>query len=275
MWISPSPNGHLQATGRDARGRKQYRYHPLWRKLRELDKYDRVIEFGEALPRIRRRVDADLSRRGLPREKVLAAVVRLLDTTLMRVGNAEYARLNESFGITTIRNHHAHVRGATVRFSYRGKSGKPHDVAIDDIRLARLVRRCQQLPGQELFGYLDDHGEPSDVGSDDVNQYLQDVAGADFSAKDFRTWGGTVLAVEALCRVGPAATERDATSRVAEAVRVVATELRNTPAVCRASYVHPAVIVAYGEQRLPCPAVERDPERATLQLLRRVAAQAA
>jgi len=268
VWISTEQRGHLQATGRDARGRKQYRYHPLWREVRDAQKYARVVEFGQTLPRIRRRVDADLSHRGLPREKVLAAVVRLLDTTLMRVGNSEYARLNESFGITTIRNRHAKVDGRTVRFSFRGKSGQPHDVAIDDARLARVVRRCQQLPGQELFGYLDDDDKVHDVGSDDVNEYLEQVAGTDFTAKDFRTWGGTVLAAEALCQVGPAGSDTDAKRRVAEAVRIVASELRNTPAVCRACYIHPAVIDAYGDDLLPCDAIARNPERATLALLK-------
>jgi len=267
VWISTEQRGHLQATGRDARGRKQYRYHPLWREVRDAQKYARVVEFGQALPRIRRRIDADLSHRGLPREKVLAAVVRLLDTTLMRVGNSEYARLNESFGITTIRNRHASVEGRTVRFSFRGKSGQPHDVAVDDARLARVVRRCQQLPGQELFGYLGDDGEAHDVSSDDVNDYLQQVAGTDFTAKDFRTWGGTVLAAEALCQVGPAGSETDAKRRVAEAVRIVASELRNTPAVCRACYIHPAVIEAFEQGRLKPLRKGADPERRLIRLL--------
>jgi DNA topoisomerase-1 len=205
---------------------------------------------------------------GLPREKVLAGVILLLDSTLMRVGNSEYARLNKSFGATTIRDHHADVTGASITFTFRGKSGTRHEVEIDDRRLARLVRRCQQLPGQELFAYLDDDGAARDVGSGDVNEYLREISGGDFSAKDFRTWGGTVLAAEALCRVGRPTSEGDARSRIAEAVRTVAAELRNTPAVCRASYIDPLVIEAYLRDVLPCPAIARNPERAVLQLLR-------
>ncbi|MDX6545746.1 MAG: topoisomerase [Gaiellales bacterium] len=268
VWISPRGNGHLQATGRDARGRKQYRYHPEWRRQRDDHKYGRLADFGGALRRIRARSRRDLALPGLPREKVLAGVILLLDTTLMRVGNAEYARLNKSFGVTTIRNHHADVTGASITFTFRGKSGTRHEVAIDDRRLARLVRRCQQLPGQELFAYLDADGEPRDVGSGDVNEYLREIAGGDFSAKDFRTWGGTVLAAEALCQVGRPTSEADSRGRVAEAVRMVAAELRNTPAVCRASYIHPLVIEAYLQDALPCPAIARNPERALLQLLR-------
>ena len=268
VWISPHRNGHVQATGRDARGRKQYRYHAEWRRQRDDHKYGRLADFGGALRRIRARSRRDLALPGLPREKVLAGVILLLDTTLMRVGNAEYARLNKSFGATTIRNHHAHVTGASISFTFRGKSGTQHEVAIDDRRLARLVRRCQQLPGQELFAYLDADGAARDVGSGDVNEYLREISGGDFSAKDFRTWGGTVLAAEALCQVGRPTSDSDARSRVAEAVRTVAAELRNTPAVCRASYIHPLVIEAYLRDALPCPAIARSPERAVRQLLR-------
>jgi DNA topoisomerase-1 len=268
VWISPRANGHIQATGRDGRGRKQYRYHPQWRRQRDDHKYGRLADFGGALRRIRARTRRDLALPGLPREKVLAGVILLLDTTLMRVGNAEYARLNKSFGVTTIRNHHADVTGASITFTFRGKSGTPHEVAIDDRRLARLVRRCQQLPGQELFAYLDADGAARDVGSGDVNEYLREIAGGDFSAKDFRTWGGTVLAAEALCQVGRPTSEADARSRVAAAVRTAAAELRNTPAVCRASYIHPLVVEAYLQDELPCAAIARNPERALLQLLR-------
>src|SRR5258705_3932952 len=184
VWICPWPNGHLQATGRDARGRKQYRYHERWTKRRDLDKFDRMVAFARALPRLRRRVDADLARRGLPREKVLAAVVRLLELTLIRVGNDEYARLNRSFGLTTLRDRHANVHGARVRFRFRGKAGQIHEVGLRDRRLAGIVRRCQELPGQELFQYVDDDGQVGDVASDDVNDYLRTAAGADFTAKD-------------------------------------------------------------------------------------------
>jgi DNA topoisomerase-1 len=268
VWISPHRNGHLQATGRDARGRKQYRYHPQWRRQRDDHKYGRLADFGSALRKIRARSRRDLALPGLPREKVLAGVILLLDTSLMRVGNAEYARLNKSFGATTIRNRHADVTGASITFTFRGKSGTRHEVEVDDRRLARLVRRCQQLPGQELFAYLDADGTPRDVGSGDVNEYLREISGGDFSAKDFRTWGGTVLAAQALCQVGRPTSESDARSRVAEAVRTVAAELRNTPAVCRSSYVHPLVVEAYLRDQLPCPAIARSPERALLQLLR-------
>jgi DNA topoisomerase-1 len=198
VWICPDPSGHLQATGRDARGRKQYRYHPQWREVRDETKFGRLVAFAEGLPALRRRVQEDLARPGLPREKVLAAVVRLLGTTLLRVGNEEYARANQSFGLTTLRDRHAAVEGATVRFCFRGKSGKEVRVDIQDRRLARVVKRCRELPGQELFQYVDDDGQQQSVGSGDVNAYLREVTGEELSAKDFRTWGGTVLALGAL-----------------------------------------------------------------------------
>jgi DNA topoisomerase-1 len=251
VWICELDNGHLQATGRDARRRKQYRYHEEWQVVRSMHKFDRLVEFGLALPRVRRRVDRDLRLPGVPRDKVLAAVVRLLDTCLMRVGNSEYARLNKSFGATTIRDDHAAVRGQTIMFRYAGKSGKLHDLRVVDGRIARVVRRCQELPGQELFAYLDDAGEVRDVGSSDVNEYLRELAGDGFSAKDFRTFGGSVLAAEALALSEDATTKAGAKRIVNDAIKKVAAELGNTPAVARASYIHPAVVDGYLDGALP------------------------
>jgi DNA topoisomerase I len=248
VWICPDANGHLQATGRDARGRKQYRYHPDWRGVRDETKFGRLIAFGEALPALRRRVEEDLGRPGLPREKVLAAVVRLLETTLLRVGNEEYARANNSFGLTTLRDRHAAVEGSTVRFAFRGKSGKEVEVDIQDRRLARVVKRCRELPGQELFQYLDDEGARQAVGSGDVNAYLREVTGEEFSAKDFRTWGGTVLALGALSALAANGTGAGEASRnVVQAVKEVAEQLGNRPAICRKYYIHPGVLDAYVE----------------------------
>ena len=245
VWICPWPTGHVQARGRDARGRKQYRYHPAWHERRGTDKFGRMLAFAEAMPRIRQRCDADLARRGLPREKVLAAVVRLLELTLIRVGNDEYARLNRSFGLTTLRDRHARIDGSALRFSFRGKSGKTHEVGLRDRRLAGVVRRCQELPGQELFQFVDPDGEVRDIASDDVNEYIRDAAGGEFTAKDFRTWAGTVLAYRALRALQPASGERGAKRNVVEAIRQTADRLGNTPAVARGSYVHPAVLEAY------------------------------
>ena len=245
VWICTSANGHLQATGRDARGRKQYRYHPRWREVRDETKYHRMLAFGEALPRIRREVTKHLSRTTLSRERVLAAVVRLLDETTIRVGNDEYARENDSYGLTTIRESHVEVKGSTLSFRFRGKSGKEHDISIEDPRVARVVRGCQDLPGQELFAYVDDDGEVVDVDSADVNEYLREISGADFTAKDFRTWTGTVLAAWALHDLGAFSTKREATTQAVAAVETVAQKLGNTPAVCRACYVHPDVFQAH------------------------------
>jgi DNA topoisomerase-1 len=245
VWICPWPNGHLQASGRDARGRKQYRYHAAWKQRRGTDKFDRMLAFAEALPRIRRRCDADLATRGLSRDKVLAAVVRLLELTLIRVGNDEYARLNRSFGLTTLRDRHARIEGSAVRFRFRGKSGRSHEVGLRDRRLASVVRRCQELPGQELFQFVDEAGDVRDVASDDVNDYIRDASGGDFTAKDFRTWAGTVLAYRALRALQPGTGERAAQKNVVEAIRQTADQLGNTPAVARGSYVHPAVLEAY------------------------------
>jgi len=245
VWICPDPRGHLQATGRDARGRKQYRYHPRWREVRDEDKYGRLSDFGRALPAIRRRIDRDLRRHGLPREKVLAAVVKLLETTFIRVGNEEYARQNRSYGLTTMRDAHVRVSGSKVRFLFRGKSGIQHQLELDDRRLARIVQRCRDLPGQQLFQYLDAERKVVDVGSSDVNAYLKDITGTDFTSKDFRTWAGTVLAATLLCESERPASATAAKKAVVRAIDEVARRLGNTRAVCRKCYVHPAVIDAY------------------------------
>lgn len=244
VWICPDPEGHLQATGRDARGRKQYRYHPQWRVLRDAHKFERMLEFGRALPRIRRAVARDLKRHGMPRERVLATLVRLLDTTLIRVGNEEYARENGSYGLTTMRNRHVQVSADAVRFEFRGKGGITHRVEVTDPRVARVVRRCRDLPGQELFQYLDDQGELRAVGSGDVNDYLREIAGGELTAKDFRTWHATIAALELLA-ANRFASATEAKRQANEAIAAIARRLGNTPAVCRKSYVHPAVVDAF------------------------------
>jgi DNA topoisomerase-1 len=245
VWICPTPVGHLQATGRDARGRKQYRYHDEWRALRDRMKYDHVLRLAEHLPAIRARVDRDLRRRGLSRDTVIAAVVRLLDRSLIRVGNDEYLRENGSFGLTTLRERHVQIRGDTIRFRFRGKSGAHHTVEVADARVARLLRKCLALPGAALFRYVDEAGEPRTVDSDMVNEYLRRITGEDFTAKDFRTWHGTVLAAWALKAAGPFETKAQSRRLVAGAVAEVAARLGNTPAVCRACYIHPELIAAY------------------------------
>ncbi|HET9614640.1 MAG TPA: hypothetical protein VFP22_07495, partial [Candidatus Limnocylindrales bacterium] len=244
VWISPWPNGHIQATGRDSRGRKQYRYHARFRARRDTAKFERLVAFARALPKIREQVDRDLARPGLPREKVLAAVVRLLELTLIRVGNDEYARLNRSFGLTTLQDRHARIEGSSVTFRFRGKSGQQHEVGLRDRRLAAVVKRCRDLPGRELFQYVGSDGEPHDVASEHVNEYLAAIVPG-VTAKDFRTWGGTVLAFRALRALGAAATDREKQRNVVEAIRKTATNLGNTPAVARQAYVHPAVVDAY------------------------------
>jgi DNA topoisomerase-1 len=245
VWICALAHGHLQAVGRDARSRKQYRYHARWRVARDESKYARVLAFGRALPRIRERVDRDLARPGLPRAKVLATVVRLLETTFIRVGNEAYAKANGSFGLTTLREHHVDVSGSTLRFEFRGKGGKPVSVDVTDRRLARIVKRCQDLPGQELFQYVDADGARQTVDSADVNAYLREVGGDEFTAKDFRTWAGTVLAALALQEFQAFDSAIEAKRNILRAVESVAGQLGNTPAICRRSYVHPAVIDAY------------------------------
>ena len=245
VWICPSRNGHLQATGRDEKGRKQYRYHPKWRETADANKYSRVMAFAAALPGIRKRIDADLGRPGLPREKVLATVVKLLETTLIRVGNEEYARDNKHYGLTTMRNRHVKVKGATIQFSFRGKSGVDHTVELQNPRLARVVNRCQELPGHELFGYLDDEDNPRTINSSDVNAYLQEISGQPYTAKDFRTWAGTVLAALALREFESFDSEAAAKKNIVAAIERVAERLGNTPSVCRKCYVHPAILESY------------------------------
>lgn len=245
VWISPSPNGHIQATGRDAKGRKQYRYHPRWREVRDEDKYERMIAFAEALPGIRERTNQDLALRGLPREKVLAAVVQLLDRTLIRVGNQEYAKENDSYGLTTIRKRHVDLNGSEIQFQFRGKSGQEHEVDIRDRRLANIVRKCLEIPGYELFKYIDEDGNRQDVESAHVNEYLREITGQDFTAKDFRTWAGTVLAAQALREFEEFDSEAAARSNVVQAIERVAKRLGNTPAICRKCYVHPAILDSY------------------------------
>ena len=245
VWICPDRRGHLQATGRDARGRKVYRYHPRWREVREEAKYGRMIAFARALPKIRKRVEKDLALPGLPREKVLAAVVALLERTRIRIGNEEYARDNRSFGLTTLRDRHARIKGGRTTFAFKGKSGKEHQVDVADRKLTRIVARCQDLPGQQLFQYIDEDGSRRGVASDDVNAYLREITGEDFSAKDFRTWAGTVMAAMALQEFREFDSEAQAKKNIVRAIESVAEKLGNTPAVSRASYVHPQVIAAY------------------------------
>lgn len=250
VWICPAPRGHLQATGRDEKGRKQYLYHPDWEAARNEVKFNRMRLFGEALPQIRARYEDDLRRRKLSREKVLGTVVALLDRTLIRVGNAEYAQRNGSFGLTTLRDRHVAFDGQQVTFSFKGKSGKKHTIALDDPRLARIVRRCRDVPGYSLFQYYDDEGQRSTVSSADVNAYLYEAAAAPFTAKDFRTWGGTVLAATTLCTAPPCDDARQADRTVAAMVKTVAAQLGNTAAVCRKYYIHPAVVTAYHDGTL-------------------------
>ena len=245
VWICPDGKGHLQATGRDARGRKQYRYHPDWRTIRDAVKFDRMLAFARALPRLRERVAEDQARRGLPREKVLATVVRLLEVTLIRVGNQEYARENRSYGLTTMRDRHVDFAGAELIFEYRGKGGRRHRISLRDRRLARIVRSCQEIPGQHLFQYIDEEGERQAVDSADVNAYLQEITGEPFTAKDFRTWAGTVLASLALVEFESFDSEAAAKRNVTRAIEQVAAQLGNTAAVCRKSYIHPEVVECY------------------------------
>lgn len=245
VWISKQPNGHLQATGRDVRGRKQSRYHPKWREVRDTDKYERMLHFAGALPRIRERVNHDLKLPGLPRNKVLATLVSVMELTHIRVGNQEYAKENKSYGLTTMRDKHVEVHGAEVTFSFQGKSRVHHTISLHDKRLARIIKQCEEIPGYELFQYLDSDGDHHVIDSADVNEYLREITGEHFTAKDFRTWAGTVLAAEMLRSLGPSDTVTQAKKNVVEAIKAVAKELGNTPAVCRKAYVHPAVLEAY------------------------------
>jgi DNA topoisomerase-1 len=245
VWICPDPRGHLQATGRDARGRKQYRYHPKWRLVRDETKYDRVIGFAKVLPVIRRTTSDHLRRTGLPREKVLATVVQLLEKTLIRVGNDEYARTNRSYGLTTMRDGHVEVKGPRVRFSFRGKSGVEHEIDLTDRRLAKIVKQCRDLPGYELFQYVDENGKRQTVGSEEVNAYLKDITGQDLTSKDFRTWAGTVLAAQLLREFEAFTSNAQAKRNILAAVEMVAKRLGNTKAVCRKCYIHPVIFDAY------------------------------
>ncbi|HZZ12691.1 MAG TPA: DNA topoisomerase IB [Paraburkholderia sp.] len=249
VWICPDPRGHIQATGRDARGRKQYRYHPRWRETRDTDKYERMAEFGRALPRIRARVARDLNLPGMPCDKVIAAIVQLLDTTLIRIGSVEYARDNQSYGLTTLRKKHVKIEAGQLRFKFRGKSGIEHDVTVNNPRIKRIVRRCAELPGHDLFQYLDEDGTRRTVGSADINDYLRRASDADFTAKDYRTWAGSVYALAALRRL-ICSSAAESRRHLVATVKDVATLLRNTPAVCRRCYIHPAVISAFEADEL-------------------------
>lgn len=267
VWISPHPQAHLQATGRDARGRKQYRYHPRWREVRDETKYHRMHLFGRALPRIRRQVERDLALPGLPRRKALATVVRLLESTFIRVGNEAYARQNDSFGLTTLREHQVKVNGSTVKFRFRGKSGIEHRVALSDRKLAGILRKMQDLPGYELLRYVDERGERGTIESADVNAYLKALSGDLFTSKDFRTWHGTVLAAQALSRLPPAKSITELTRNVARAVDAVSHRLGNTRAVCKKCYIHPAIIESYAAGSLHAAMRKRSDERSVLRLL--------
>ena len=261
VWICPTPRGHIQAVGRDARRRKQYRYHSRWREVRDETKYGQLVDFARALPALRRRVRSDLARPGLPREKVLATVVWLLETTMVRIGNEEYARANQSFGLTTMRDRHVNVSGHTFEFQFRGKSGKQHHVRVTDRRVARIVKACQDIPGYELFQYLDENGDAQTIDSADVNDYLRDLAGTDFTAKLFRTWAGTVQALKALDSRRTHESDAEGRRELAEVIREVATRLGNTPAVCRKCYIHPAVIDGFLAETLH-PALDSLAKRA-------------
>nr|WP_180205635.1 DNA topoisomerase IB [Pseudomonas sp. SbOxS1]NYU05774.1 DNA topoisomerase IB [Pseudomonas sp. SbOxS1] len=259
VWICTDPRGHLQATGRDARGRKQYRYHPRWREVRDSDKYSRLRDFGLALPKLRKQLEALLAAPGLSRDKVMATVITLLDATLIRVGNTQYARDNRSYGLTTLRSRHVEVNGSAILFQFRGKSGVEHQITVKDRRLARIIKRCQEIPGQNLFQYLDENGERHTITSADVNTYLQTLTGADFTAKDYRTWAGSVLAL-AVLRELEWQPESQAKQHVVAMVKDVARQLGNTPAVCRKCYIHPAVLEGFllgALAQLPRPRVRK------------------
>lgn len=245
VWICPDEDGHLQATGRDAKGRKQHRYHPRFREVRDAAKFDHLTEFAKALPALRKRIDLDMNHRGLPREKALATIAHLLDTTLIRVGNDEYAKANKSYGLTTLKDQHAKVQGDTLRFVFTGKSGKAWKLTVKNRRVAKVVKAAQDLPGQRLFQYVDNDGEPQSVSSTDVNGYLKEISGAEITAKDFRTWGGTVLAAAELSRLGDFDTQTLGKANVKAAIETVSMSLGNTPAICRKSYVYPALIETY------------------------------
>lgn len=250
VWICKLGNGHIQATGRDAKGRKQYIYHTRWEEISNSNKFNLMIKFGESLPLIRAKVNEDLKKHSLSREKVLAILVSLLEETLIRIGNPEYLKQNGSYGLTTLRNRHTSVNGSRLRFIFKGKSGKQWEVDIQNKRLARLVKQCQELPGQQLFQYIDQDGKVQSVGSADVNSYLKEIIGLDFTAKDFRTWGATVLAAKELKRLGPMQSETDGKKKIIETVKTVSTALNNTPSVCRKYYIHPEIITSFTDGSL-------------------------
>jgi len=278
VWICSDPRGHLQATGRDARGRKQYRYHPRWREVRDSDKYSRLRDFGLALPKLRKQLEALLAAPGFSRDKVMATVITLLDATLIRVGNTQYARDNRSYGLTTLRNRHVEVNGSAIQFQFRGKSGVEHQITVKDRRLARIIKRCQDIPGQNLFQYLDENGARHTITSADVNAYLQTLTGADFTAKDYRTWAGSALAL-AVLRELEWQPESQAKQHVVAMVKDVARQLGNTPAVCRKCYIHPAILEGFplgALAQLPRPRVRkglRAEEVALAMLLEKMASE--
>jgi len=245
VWICPSPYGHIQAVGRDAKGRKQYRYHVAYRSQRDQTKYGRMLAFGAALPQIRKRIENDLNLPGLPKPKVLATIVHLLEKTCMRIGNDEYVKENESFGLTTLQDQHVNVNGTKMRFKFRGKSGQQQDIELEDPRISKIVKKCRDVPGWELFQYFDETGEQCRITSTDVNNYIRDITGEDFTAKDFRTWGGTGWAALIFEELGPAETSTDAKKRIVEAIKAVSSKLGNRPATCKKYYVHPAILEAY------------------------------
>lgn len=259
VWICPAKHGHLQAVGRDARGRKQYRYHPLYRAVRDATKYGRMAAFGAVIPNIRERVHHDLESTGMPREKVLATIVSLLEQTAIRVGNEEYARTNKSFGLTTLREKHVEISGYKLRFHFRGKSGLTHDLELTDRKLSRILRQCQELPGHELFHYINESGDIVKISSEDVNSYLREIAGADFTAKDFRTWVGSSQMVLELEKIGPAGSETEAKKNIVGAIKNAAAKLGNKPSTCRAYYIHPAILESYMDQSL-FDAMKKSPE---------------
>jgi DNA topoisomerase-1 len=251
VWISPDPDGHIQAIGWDAKGRKQYRYHPEYRKVRDLVKFDRMRAFGKALQRIRRAVERDLNRKGMPKRKLLAALVKLLETTYIRIGNEEYAEENGSFGLTTLRNKHVQILGDRLKFKFRGKSGQDHEITVQDRRLAAIIKRCKDIPGSSLFEYIDEEGQPQTVDSGEVNEYLKEISGGDFTAKDFRTWGGTCLAASLMLqRCAMAEHDEPTKAAMVEVVKQVASKLGNKPATCKKYYIHPTVMDCYAAGRL-------------------------
>jgi len=275
VWICPDPAGHIQATGRDAKHRKQYRYHARWREARDRSKYDKMIDFGRALPKLRARLDQDLARRGLPKEKVVAAVVKLLELTLVRIGNETYAKENKSYGLTTLRKSHVDIGSTGAVFEFKGKSGVSHKTGFRDRRLARVIQACDDLPGQRLFQYVDEAGERHAIGSADVNAYIREAIGEEFSAKDFRTWAGTLTAAEIFDAMPPATSATQAKAQIRECVKQVSKRLGNTPAVCRACYIHPAVIETFEKGGLSALRPGADPERRLIRLLESAHQQAA